>query len=169
MYIFEIAVAAVSIIIWGIALSMTFGITYPSSVDFMAGGGSFPFVISSILIILNFIWIIDSLQNLKAQKRLGVEAKKKLSLLTFLFGTKEQSKRLLIIMLLSVSYVYALIPLAAKVNRTFGFPVATFIFLMISIKLFGKVKWIKTTIISAATSIIIFVSMYYIFGLPMPK
>lgn len=169
MYIFEFAIAAISIIVWGTALGMSFYITYPHSVNYWAGGGSFPFLVSVILIILNFIWAFDSIQSYRAEKRLGAAAEQKPTILTSLFGTKEQSKRLFTIMLLSMCYIFALIPLAARVNRTYGFAVSTFIFLMISIKLFGKTKWVKTIVISAAISILIFVAMYNILGLPMPK
>jgi hypothetical protein len=62
-----------------------------------------------------------------------------------------------------------LIPLFASFNRTFGFVVATAVFLIVSIKKFSNKGWIKTISISAATSIILFIVMNNILKLPMPK
>lgn len=166
MLFFELAVAAVSIVVWAVMLYMSFGITYPSSAKFLTGGGSFPFVLCVILIFLNILWIVDSIQTVKNQK-LPNPAKK--SLFTFLFGTKEQSRRLFLIMLLVVLYVFALIPLSAKIDRTYGFAVATLIYLIISIKLFGKLNWVKTLLTSAVTTGIVFFAMNNILRLPMPK
>ena len=169
MYFFQIVISAVSILAWSAAIGMSFQIRYPSSVTYMTGGGFFPFLISAILIVLNVVWMVDSIQCLRAGKSASVTTEQKPTLLSHLFGTKEQSKRLLQIMLLTVCYIFALIPLSAIINRTYGFLVSTFIFLMISIRLFGKAKWSKTFVISALTSIIVFVAMYHVLGLPMPK
>lgn len=166
MLIFELVVAALSIILWSIMLYMSFGITYPSSGTFWTGGGAFPFVLCVILIFLNVLWIIDSIQTMK-HERLSSPARA--SLLTFLFGVKDQRRRLFLITLLVLLYVFALIPLAAKIDRTYGFAIATFIYLMISLKLFGKLNWLKTLLTSAVTTGIIFFAMNNILRLPMPK
>jgi len=166
MFLFELAVAVVSIILWSIMLYMSFGISYPSTGTFWTGGGAFPFILCVILIFLNGLWIIDSIQAMKRGKLSGSDGP---SLFTFLFGEKDQSRRLFLIALLVVLYVFALIPLAAKVDRTYGFAIATFIYLMISIKLFGKLHWVKTLLTSAVTTGIIFFAMNNILRLPMPK
>ena len=62
---FETVVAGASVVLWGIMLAMSLGITYPNSAQFLTGGGSFPFLLSLLLIMLNLLWVFDNLRTLK--------------------------------------------------------------------------------------------------------
>lgn len=117
--VFETVVAGLSVVLWGIMLAMSFNITYPNSSRFVTGGGAFPFILCVILIILNLIWIYNNLRIMRA----GTDDAKQPPLLTYLFGTKEQSKRLLLIALLVLLYVYALIPLGGMITLSMDSPV----------------------------------------------
>ena len=161
----ETVVAALSILLWAVMLSMSFGVTYPTSARFMTGGGAFPFLMSLLLIILNAVWLLDNLRMLKK----GTDETAQPPLLTYLFGTKEQTRRLVQIALLVILYVFALIPLCGMVHPVYGFPAATGIYLLCSVKLFGKLSWPKTILISIITSGLIFFAMNNMLMLPMPK
>lgn len=162
---FETVVAGASVVLWGIMLAMSFGITYPNSAQFLTGGGSFPFLLSLLLIILNLLWVFDNLRTLKR----GTDETAQPPLLTYLFGTKEQTRRLVLIALLVILYVFALIPLCGMIHPTYGFPIATTIYLLISVKLFGKLSWFKTILVSVLTSALIFFALNNMLMLPMPK
>lgn len=162
---FETVVAGASVVLWGIMLAMSLGITYPNSAQFLTGGGSFPFLLSLLLIILNLLWVFDNLRTLKR----GTDETAQPPLLTYLFGTKEQTRRLVLIALLVILYVFALIPLCGMIHPTYGFPIATTIYLLISVKLFGKLSWFKTILVSVLTSALIFFALNNMLMLPMPK
>ena len=164
--LFETIVAAVSIVIWAIMLAMSFGITYPSSAHFVTGGGSFPFLMSLLLIILNGFWLVD---NLLILKRGATDENAQPPLLTYLFGTKEQTRRLVLIALLVILYVFGLIPLCGMIHPTYGFLIATVVYLLCSIKMFAKFSWVKTILISVITAGLIFLAMNNILMLPMPR
>jgi uncharacterized integral membrane protein len=174
MYAFQILVASVGIIFWSVLLVFAFRITYPGTANFFSGGGSFPAILCILIIVMNIWWIFNSIKMLRffktnnlLEENSSVEQKSRVR--EFIFGTKEQEKKLFIMMIITVIYVFALIPLFASFNRTFGFVVATAVFLIVSIKKFSNKGWIKTISISAATSIILFIVMNNILKLPMPK
>ena len=162
---FETVVAGASVVLWGIMLAMSLGITYPNSAQFLTGGGSFPFLLSLLLIILNLLWVFDNLRTLKR----GTDETAQPPLLTYLFGTKEQTRRLVLIAVLVILYVFALSPLCGMIHPTYGFPIATTIYLLISVKLFGKLSWFKTILVSVLTSALIFFALNNMLMLPMPK
>lgn len=162
---FETVVAALSIVLWAIMLAMSFGIVYPTSARFLTGGGAFPFLLCVILIILNVIWIINNLQILRHQKGDFQST----PLLTYLFGTKEQFRRLVLIALLVLLYVFALIPLAGVIHPTYGFAIATAVYLVISIKIFGNLSWGRTILVSVVVTGLVFFAMNNMLMLPMPK
>ncbi len=162
---FETAVAALSVVLWAVMLAMSFNISYPNSAQFLTGGGSFPFLLSVLLIILNVIWIINNIQILKHTEH---DPNSK-PLLTYLFGTKEQFRRLLLIALLVLLYVFALIPLAGMIHPTYGFAIATGLYLIVSIKMFGNLSWAKTILVSVIVTGLVFFAMNNMLMLPMPK
>lgn len=162
--IFETVVAGVSILLWGGMLTLSLNIPYPTNMRFLTGGGSFPFLLCIILIALNAVWIINNVQIL--QKRVDTEQP---PLLTYLFGTKQQFRRLLLIVLLVLLYVFALIPLCGMIHTTYGFASATLAYLIVSIKMFGNLNWTKTVLVSAVTAGIVFFAMNNMLMLPMPK
>ncbi len=163
--LFETVVAVLSIVLWGVMLAMSLDITYPNSAQFLTGGGSFPFLLSVLLILLNGIWVINNVQIL----RKGTDDSAQPPLLEYLFGTKDQTRRLVLIALLVILYVFALIPLCGHIHQTYGFAVATLIYLIISIKLFGNLSWVKTVLVSVITTGLVFFAMNNMLMLPMPK
>ena len=164
--IFETVVAGLSIVLWGIMLSMSLDITYPSSARFLTGGGSFPFLLCILLILLNVIWIVNNIQVLRKGEN---DESAQSPLLVYLFGTKQQFRRLVLIAMLVLLYVFALIPLCGKVHPVYGFPCATLIYLIISIKLFGNLNWVKTILTSVIVTGLVFFAMNNMLMLPMPK
>lgn len=162
---FETVVAALSVVLWAIMLAMSFGIAYPTSARFLTGGGAFPFLLCVILIILNVIWMINNFQILRHQEG----DPQSTPLLTYLFGTREQFRRLVLIALLVLLYVFALIPLAGMVHPTYGFAMATAVYLIISIKIFGNLSWAKTILVSVVVTGLVFFAMNNMLMLPMPK
>lgn len=172
MYVFQIIVAICSIILWAILLVVAFQIPYPTSANFFSGGGSFPSILCVLIIIMNIWWIANSYKIIKKSKVDNLLEKSKdqeNKLREFLFGTKEQEKNLFIMMLITVIYIFVLVPLFARINRNFGYMIATIVFLIVAIKKFSNNGWIKTISISATTSIILYTVMNNILRLPMPK
>ncbi len=163
--IFETVVAGASVVLWSIMLILSLNITYPTNMRFLTGGGAFPFLLCAILIVLNLIWIINNIPLL----RNGTDTPAEPPLLTYLFGTKRQFRRLLLIALLVLLYVFALIPLAGMIHPTYGFAIATLIYLVVSIKMFGNLNWPKTLLVSAAATGLVFFAMNNMLMLPMPK
>ena len=162
---FETVVAALSIVLWSVMLAMSFGITYPNSAKFLTGGGAFPFLMCLILILLNAVWIIDNIRILRS----AADDSKATPLLTYLFGAPDQFHRLILISLLVLLYVFALIPLAGMIHPTYGFAIATSVYSIISIKMFGGLSWTKTILVSLVITGLVFFAMNNILALPMPK
>ena len=162
--IFETVIAGASILLWGIMLALSLGIPYPNNMKFITGGGSFPLLLCVILIILNLVWIINNIQILRE----GTDAEGP-PVLTYLFGTKQQFRRLLIIVLLVLLYVFAMIPLGGMVHPVYGFPAATSVYLIVSIKLFGDLSWPKTILVGVVTAGLLFFAMNNMLMLPMPR
>ena len=65
-------------------------------------------------------------------------------------------------------YVFVLIPLFGDITRQYGFVIASFVFLTVTIKAFNEISLPKALIISAATSILIFVVFHYGLSVVMP-
>ena len=66
-------------------------------------------------------------------------------------------------------YVFALIPLCGGLTREYGFVIASFIFLCVTIKFFNEISFPKTLLISASAVIIIYVVFHFGLKVIMPK
>lgn len=174
MVVFELVISLAMLCGFIGLLIMSAGLPVPATYTFFTGPGAFPIIISIVLIILTVIWIADVL---KTKKKAGItaggtaadagEAGKKL-LLEDLVGDKGQQKRLLIVMLSTLIFIFVLIPVCGKISELYGFLIAVFIFLTGTLKIFGQYGWGRAVIISLTAAAIVFVVFRYALMLPMP-
>lgn len=132
---------------------------------FWVGAGAFPFIMGALLILLSLWWIIDTLNAMKKEK---AEKKEKKPFLEEVFGSKKSRLYLIIISVAILVYVFILIPLLGDLSRQYGFVLASFVFLTVTIKAFNEISLPKALIISAATSILIFLVFHYGLSVVMP-
>ena len=132
-------------------------ITMPDYGDFWTGPGAFPAILCSLLTAFGLIWVVDTALKVDFSKVFtGCGAA--------LINTfkKTETKRLLLIIGLTLIYIYALIPL---ISYTW----ATFVFLMVGVMLFSDFHWLKGLGLSVALSILVYCSFQFILHLPMPR
>lgn len=132
---------------------------------FWVGAGAFPFLMGALLVILSLWWIVDTLKAMQKEK---IEKPEKKPFLEEVFGTKKERLNLIIISAAILVYVFVLIPLFGEITRQYGFVIASFVFLTATIKAFNEISLPKALIISAATSILIFVVFHYGLSVVMP-
>jgi len=141
----------------------------PPTEDFWTGPGAFPLMLSTILILLTVWWVVDVLyQTKRAKKGTLKEIAFKKTLLEELVGGKGQQKRLLIIILATLVFIFVLIPVCGKISELYGFCIAVYVFLLGTIKLFGTYSWKKTMIISLVAVLGVYLVFNYALMLPMP-
>ena len=144
-----------------VAVAMPVGL----AATFWVGAGAFPFLMGALLALLALWWIIDTLKAMKKEKLANSEKK---PFLEEVFGTKKERLHLIIISAAILIYVFVLIPLFGEITRQYGFVIASFVFLTATIKAFNEISLPKALIISAATSILIFVVFHYGLSVVMP-
>lgn len=132
---------------------------------FWVGAGAFPFIMGVLLVLLSVWWIVDTLKAMKEEKIKNPEKK---SFLEEVLGTKKEQINLVFISLAILIYAFVLIPVFGDITRQYGFVIASFVFLTVSIKKFNEISFPKALIISAATSILIFVVFHYGLSVVMP-
>jgi hypothetical protein len=132
-------------------------ITMPNYGDFWTGPGAFPAILSSLLTLFGLIWIVDTVKKVDFSKVFSGCGAALLN--TF---KKTETKRLILIIALTLIYIYALIPLI-------GYTWATFAFLMSSVMLFSDFHWLKGLGLSVALSILVYCSFQFVLHLPMPR
>ncbi len=133
------------------------GIEMPEYGQFWVSPGAFPVILNILLLLLSLWWVIAQIINLREKKELKNQVVK----LSALFSAKEEWKRLVLISVLTLAYIYWLTPLL-------GFSIATVVFLTISLKLFGKINWLKCTGVGVLITILIYLAFRYVLNLPMP-
>ena len=133
---------------------------------FWVSAGAFPFILSAILALLSVWWAIDTVVRIKEEKKIGHERK---PWLDELIGDKTQKLHLVVICVAVLIYVFALIPLCGGLTREYGFVIASFIFLCVTIKFFNDISIPKTILISASSVLIIYVVFHYGLKVIMPK
>ena len=133
---------------------------------FWVSAGAFPFILSAILALLSVWWAIDTVVRIKEEKTIGHERK---PWLDELIGDKTQKLHLVVICVAVLIYVFALIPLCGGLTREYGFVIASFIFLCVTIKFFNDISIPKTILISASSVLIIYVVFHYGLKVIMPK
>ncbi|WP_407635913.1 tripartite tricarboxylate transporter TctB family protein [Sediminispirochaeta smaragdinae] len=126
----------------------------------LVGPGVFPSILSTIILICSVLWCIDSLvAYLKHQKSTGTQEAHDSP--NGLFHFTKESRRLAIIIILTVLYILILMPLV-------GFVISTFLFLFVSVMLFyGKLS--SALIVSVLLSLVMFVLFQFVLHLPMPR
>ena len=119
-----------------------------------------------ILALLSIWWAIDTLARIRQEKKLNSERK---PWLDELLGDKTQKILFVVICAAVLIYVFALIPLCGGLTREYGFVIASFIFLCVTIKFFNEISFPKTLLISASAVIIIYVVFHFGLKVIMPK
>jgi hypothetical protein len=141
----------------GFGYLLNVSITMPDYGDFWTGPGAFPAILSSVLTLFGLIWVIDVAKKVDFSKVFnGCGAA---LLKTF---KKTETKRLLLIIALTLAYIYALIPL---ISYTW----ATFVFLMSGVMLFSDFHWLKGLGLSVVLSVLVYCSFQFVLHLPMPR
>ena len=127
---------------------------------FWVSAGAFPFILSIILALLSIWWAFDTVARMKEEKKLNLEKK---PWLDELIGDRTQKIHFVVIC------VAVLIPLCGGLTREYGFVIASFVFLCVTIKFFNEISIPKTVLISASSVVIIYVVFHYGLKVIMPK
>ena len=167
MLIYELVVAVLFLALSVGICVMARGLPLALAPSFWVSSGCFPFVLGAILTLLSLWWILDLLVKLKHEKN-SPSADKKTSWLDELFGNRQQKLHLAIIMAGTLIFVFVLIPVLGGLSREYGFVLASFLFLCVTIKLFNDMKLWKVVLISAATVAIIYVVFHFGLKVLMP-
>ena len=101
---------------------------------FWVSAGAFPFILSIILALLSIWWAFDTVARMKEEKKLNLEKK---PWLDELIGDRTQKIHFVVICVAVLIYVFALIPLCGGLTREYGFVIASFVFLCVTIKFFN--------------------------------
>ena len=143
--------------------------TLPSSLapTFMVSAGGFPFILGVIPTLLSVWWVADMVLRIKHEKKENPAALQT-PWLDELLGDKTQKLRFVIIVAAILIYAFLLIPVFGDISRAYGFVMASFLFLCVTIKIFNKISWPKTIVISAFTVVVIYVVFYYALKVIMP-
>ena len=161
--IFSILLLLFSVVIIYMGVNIPVGLAN----NFAVSAGAFPVLMGVILLILSVWWLADNLLEMKKEKA-QPQSGRKVPLLTEIFGERKQQIHLVLISALILIYAFVLIPVCGGFTREYGFTIASFIFLTVSIKLFNEISWLKTLIISAVTAILIFVVFHHGLSVVMP-
>jgi hypothetical protein len=150
-------------LIAGILVTSGFGyllqisIIMPNYGNFWTGPGAFPAILAGFLTLFGLIWVVDTAKKVEFSKVFN-------GLGAALLNTfkKTETKRLLLIIAMTVFYIYALIPLISYIW-------ATFIFLMSGVMLFSDFHWLKGLGLSVVLSVLVYCSFQFVLHLPMPR
>ena len=167
MLMFELVVAILLLCLSVAICVMAWVLPASLAPTFMVSAGGFPFVLGVLLTLLSIWWIADMILRIKHEKQENPTAAKK-PWLDELLGDKTQKLHFVIITVAILLYAFVLIPVFGDISRAYGFVIASFLFLCATIKIFNKISWVKTIVISAASVIIIYVVFYYALKVIMP-
>lgn len=133
---------------------------------FWVSAGAFPFILSVLLALISVWWAADTVFRMREEKKLGHTHG---PWLEELLGDKTQKLHFVVICAAVLVYVFALIPLCGGLSREYGFVIASFVFLCVTIKIFNDISLPKTILISAVSVVIIYVVFHYGLKVIMPK
>lgn len=167
MLLFELAVAIVFLLLSAGVCWMAWALPVGLAPTFWVSSGAFPFILGVILFLLSAWWAVDLLGRIRRDK-LDNSQEKKASWLDELLGDKTQKLHFVIISVAVLLYVFVLIPVLGGVSREYGFVLASFIFLCVTIKLFNNISILKTVAISASSVLVIYVVFHYGLKVMMP-
>ncbi len=165
---FELFASLAFVAVAGAICIFAFDVPLSLAPHFWAGAGSFPFIVGSIIFLLSAFWAIDLLRN-RAKRRPQSPPETGSDWLEQVFGPADRRKRLFLIAMLTVVFVFLLIPLSAAIDGDYGFIGATFVFIFVSLKIFSRLVTKYVFIISAATAISVYVIFTHGLTLPMPR
>ena len=166
MLVFELAISLIFFVLSIAVAVMAKLLPVGLAPVFWVSAGAFPFILSVILALLSIWWAIDTLARRRQEKKLKSERK---PWLDELLGDKTQKIHFVVICAAVLIYVFALIPLCGGLTREYGFVIASFIFLCVTIKFFNEISFPKTLLISASAVIIIYVVFHFGLKVIMPK
>ncbi len=166
MLVFELAISLIFFVLSIAVAVMAKLLPVGLAPVFWVSAGAFPFILSVILALLSIWWAIDTLARIRQEKKLNPERK---PWLDELLGDKTQKIHFVVICAAVLIYVFALIPLCGGLTREYGFVIASFIFLCVTIKFFNEISFPKTLLISASAVIIIYVVFHFGLKVIMPK
>ena len=166
MLVFELAISLIFFVLSIAVAVMAKLLPVGLAPVFWVSAGAFPFILSVILALLSIWWAIDTLARIRQEKKLNPERK---PWLDELLGDKTQKIHFVVICAAGLIYVFALIPLCGGLTREYGFVIASFIFLCVTIKFFNEISFPKTLLISASAVIIIYVVFHFGLKVIMPK
>ena len=133
---------------------------------FWVGAGAFPFILSVLLAIVSVWWSLDTIARIREEKKLQLAKK---PWLDELLGNRTQKIHFVVICVAILIYVFALIPLCGGLTKEYGFLIASFVFLCVTIKIFNEISFPKTILISASSVVIIYLVFHYGLKVIMPK
>ena len=166
MLVFELAISLIFFVLSIAVAVMAKLLPVGLAPVFWVSAGAFPFILSVILALLSIWWAIDTLARIRQEKKLNSERK---PWLDELLGDKTQKIHFVVICAAVLIYVFALIPLCGGLTREYGFVIASFIFLGVTITFFNEISFPKTLLISASAVIIIYVVFHFGLKVIMPK
>ncbi len=160
MFAFEIVVSVLCLS--GFAFLFYDALRMPFPQQFWDGPGSFPAILASLLFVLSLYWLITTIVG-QMRKSKVPEAEKSASVDTSTKALKrEEIKRLAIIIALTILYIMVLMPLIT-------FPIATLVYLFITIMLFTRKGWVIPLVVSASATLFVYLVFNYVLYLPMPR
>lgn len=163
---FELAVSLIFLVL-SVAVAVM-AVLLPAGLApvFWVSAGAFPFILSVLLALISVWWAIDTVFRIRDEKKLG---HKRGPWLDELLGDRTQKLHFVVICAAVLVYVFVLIPLCGGLTREYGFVIASFVFLCVTIKIFNEISIPKTLLISAASVLIIYVVFHYGLKVIMPK
>ena len=158
MFILELIVSTITSLLFLFFLVTSLGMEGTGNP--LVGPGVFPSILSSIILICSILWLIDSAVAFHRSRK-SIETKEVSVSMQGLFHLSNESRRLAIIIILTVLFIFVLMPLV-------GFVISTSIFLFISVMLFYG-KWSVALIVAFSLSLVMYVLFQFVLHLPMPR
>lgn len=168
MYGFELIASLALAVVSAAVCVMSLYVPQSLAPHFWAGAGAFPFLLGLIVCLLSSFWFVDLLRN-RARSAPGAEEKPRIPALEEIIGPPDRQKRLFWISILTLVFVFVLIPVFGKINDDYGFMGATFVFICVSLKIFTRFAVWKVVGISVLTAVSIYLIFVYGLLLPMPR
>lgn len=154
--------AAVCVIAFNVPLSL--------APHFWAGAGAFPFILGAIILFLSAIWAVDMLRKRRALRQESpTDIENPPSAIEEILGPQDRRFRLYIISLLTVGFVFILIPFFGMISNEYGFMGATFVFTLAGLKLFSTISGKYLLLTAAVTAVCVYAIFTYGLSLPMPR
>ena len=150
MFAFEIVVSVLCLS--GFAFLFYDALRMPFPQQFWDGPGAFPAILASLLFVLSLYWLITTIVGQMRKPQIP-EAEKSASVDSSTKALKrEEIKRLAMI-----------------ISTMITFPIATFVYLFITIMLFTRKGWVIPLVVSVSATLFVYLVFNYVLYLPMPR